>query len=100
MRVAVTDLSGGSLEAALRERVLERLAAIYPDVAVAFDPDRQAGRTYYRSACFHLYARDGEGCEYEVGDGGFTDWTQRLLSNAKERLLISGLGTERFCNMM
>ena len=28
-------------------------------------------------------------------DGGFTDWTQRLLGDAKERLLISGVGTER-----
>jgi len=29
-------------------------------------------------------------------DGGFTDWTQQLLSNRKERLLISGMGSERF----
>jgi hypothetical protein len=27
-------------------------------------------------------------------DGGFTDWTRRLLSNAKERLLVSGMGIE------
>ena len=32
----------------------------------------------------------------ELIDGGFTTWTQQLLSNNKERLLISGLGTERF----
>jgi hypothetical protein len=31
-------------------------------------------------------------------DGGFTTWTQLLLSNRKERLLISGLGTERLCS--
>ena len=30
-------------------------------------------------------------------DGGFVDWTQRLLSDRKERLLISGIGTERLC---
>ncbi len=28
-------------------------------------------------------------------DGGFTDWTAKLLSNKKERFLISGLGSER-----
>lgn len=98
VRVAVTDLSDGRQEAALRERVLQPLAAAYPDAEIAFDPGRVQGRTYYRSACFHLYARDGDGLEWEVGDGGFTDWAQRLLSNAKERLLISGLGTERLCS--
>ena len=29
-----------------------------------------------------------------IGDGGFTDWTQRLLSNGKERLLVSAMGIE------
>ena len=28
-------------------------------------------------------------------DGGLTDWTAQLLNNRKERLAISGLGTER-----
>jgi hypothetical protein len=32
-------------------------------------------------------------------DGGFTNWTQQLLSNQKERLLISGIGTERLCSV-
>jgi hypothetical protein len=31
----------------------------------------------------------------EIGDGGFTDWTARLMANQKERLLISGLSTDR-----
>lgn len=31
----------------------------------------------------------------EVGDGGFTDWTQKMLVNKKERCLISGLGVDR-----
>ena len=31
----------------------------------------------------------------EVGDGGFTDWTAKLVANDKERLLISGLSSER-----
>ncbi len=29
---------------------------------------------------------------------GFTTWTQDLLSNIKERLLTSRLGTELFCS--
>jgi len=31
----------------------------------------------------------------EIGDGGFTDWTARLLSNEKERVLIAGYGLDR-----
>lgn len=30
-----------------------------------------------------------------IGDGGFVDWTQKLLGNKKERCLISGIGLDR-----
>jgi hypothetical protein len=33
----------------------------------------------------------------ELADGGAVDWTQKLLSDAKERLVISGIGSERVC---
>jgi hypothetical protein len=33
----------------------------------------------------------------ELVDGGSVNWTQKLLSNAKERLVISGIGSERLC---
>ncbi len=49
-------------------------------------------------ACFHVYATNEAGTEFELIDGGFTTWTQQVLSNTKERLLISGLGTERLCS--
>ena len=32
--------------------------------------------------------------EFDYIDGGFTDWTSKLLSNKKERLLTSGIGTD------
>jgi hypothetical protein len=34
------------------------------------------------------------GQEFDYVDGGFTDWTARLLSNRKERLLTSGIGID------
>jgi len=37
--------------------------------------------------------------EWEIADGGFVDWTQRLLGNRKERLLISGFGLELLVKM-
>jgi hypothetical protein len=33
-----------------------------------------------------------KGRQYEIGDGGFVDWTQQLLQNKKERMLSTGFG--------
>jgi hypothetical protein len=61
-----------------------------PGVDVRMDPDRRTGRGYYRDTCFRIHTGG-----VELADGGGVDWTARLLSNAKERLVISGLGIER-----
>ena len=98
LRVAITDLEQGRREQALKEQVLLPLMASYPGVLCELDPDREAGRGYYVGACFHVYATNAAGTEFELIDGGFTTWTQQMLSNTKERLLISGLGIERLCD--
>lgn len=99
LRIAVTDLEQGRREQILKEQVLEPLMAGHPGLLCDFDPGRQSGRGYYVSACFHVYATNPAGTEIELIDGGFTTWTQQMLSNRKERLLISGLGTERLCTL-
>ncbi len=35
-----------------------------------------------------------DGIRLPLVDGGLTDWTQKLIANKKERLLISAVGTE------
>jgi hypothetical protein len=40
-----------------------------------------------------------KGKEQEIVDGGDVNWTQKLLNNAKERLVISGCGSERLCQL-
>ncbi|MBB5789852.1 hypothetical protein [Jiangella mangrovi] len=62
------------------------------------DPDRATGRGYYEGLCFKVVARFGGGEPQEVGDGGFVGWARDLLSNGKERLLISGLGVDRLAS--
>ena len=94
-RVTITDLEQGRREQTLKKQVLEPLTATYPGVLCELDPDRETGRGYYVGACFHVYATNLAGTEFELIDDGFTTWTQQLLSNTKERLLISGLGIER-----
>jgi len=96
VRVTVTDLTGHQ-HAALSTRVLEPLSQAHPDTVFAFDHERPTGRGYYTGACFEIRATTPEGDDLNIADGGFTTWTADLLSNAKERLLISGLGIERLC---
>ncbi len=98
LRVALTDLEQGRRTQTLMTQVLQPLMATYPSVLCELDPTRETGRGYYVGACFHIYATNGAGAEFELIDGGFTTWTQQLLSNHKERLLISGLGIERLCS--
>jgi len=98
LRVTLTDLEQGRREQVLTEQVLLPLTVNYPGVLCELDPDRKTGRGYYVGACFHVYATNEAGTEFELIDGGFTTWTQQVLSNTKERLLISGLGTERLCS--
>lgn len=67
------------------------------DVEFVADNERTRGRGYYLDLCFHIHATNASGQQLELVDGGSVDWTQKLLSNAKERLVISGIGSERLC---
>jgi hypothetical protein len=49
---------------------------------------------YYKGLQFTIKTTI-QGKEYYIGDGGFVDWTQKLLSSKKERLLISAIGLDR-----
>ena len=63
----------------------------------AIDDTRTVAQSSYAGLCFHLYAMSPMGAWLELVDGGAVDWTQKLLSSAKERCFISGIGSERVC---
>lgn len=81
------------------EGVLAPLARRYPGIGCRLAPERVGGRNYYRTACFKVQIRRVDGSCLEAGDGGFTDWTAQMLGSKKERLLISGLGTDLLLGM-
>ena len=81
------------------ERVLGRLADGFPQAQLGFRPGRLHGVGYYRGISFNIDAELG-GATYSVADGGTVDWTQRLLSDRRERLLTSGIGTERVARLI
>ena len=49
---------------------------------------------YYKGLQFKIYI-NFKGSDFEVVDGGFVDWSQKLLQSKKERMLVSGMGIER-----
>jgi hypothetical protein len=63
-------------------------------VDLVVDPDRIRGFGYYDSAAIGLRAFDDK-VEVDLGDGGTTRWTAKLLGNAKERCVVSCLSVER-----
>ena len=83
----------------LKAEVLDKLSRSYPNAEFLFNQEQESGRGYYSGVRFQIYARDNAGTDHFLVDGGFTDWTQQLLNNRKERLLISGLGSERFVSV-
>ncbi len=93
--VSLTDLADGKHQPLLQREIVEPLAADFPHVAFKFDDSRQAGRGYYRDVCFFIHATTPRNEHLLLTDGGLTDWTAQLLNNRKERLAISGMGTER-----
>lgn len=100
IRVTVTDMTDSArLTAILHERVIVPCQQAGAATSCEPDPARTSGRGYYSDACFKIFAIDGDGEEIELADGGTTRWTADLLSNAKERLVISGIAIERLAEI-
>ena len=74
------------------DRVYAHLVHGLPDEEIVRE-EEPADNAYYKGVQFKLYLHTGERV-WEIADGGFVDWTQQLLGNRKERLLISGFGLE------
>lgn len=78
----------------VQTKLFKPLSSAYSGVHFYINDARQRGRGYYQTFCFNIDATSKEGFEINLVDGGCTDWTQLLLQNKKERLIISGIGSE------
>jgi hypothetical protein len=81
----------------IAERVFATLRPQYPETEFKLNVDRLEGLGYYAGLCLRISPEAPDGARYPVIDGGFTDWTARMMSDRKERLLTSGIGTEFVC---
>ena len=97
LRAKVINLSKESRGEAIFQAAIEKLKRKFKDVKISQDKSKADAIGYYRHLSFHVYASPTSEPETELVDGGDTDWTQKLLSNAKERLVTSGIGVERLC---
>ena len=83
--------------ARVKTDVFDVLAREFPEAEFRFNLARLEGLGYYRGLCLRISPLAPDGNRYAVIDGGFTDWTARLLQDRKERMLASGIGTEFAC---
>jgi hypothetical protein len=81
----------------LESDVIAPLREEFPEAQFRVNQQRLEGLGYYRDFTLRISPKAPDGNRYPIVDGGFTDWTARLLGNQKERLLISGIGSEFVC---
>lgn len=75
------------------------ISALYAhDIRFDYQRLTRENWNYYSPFQFNINIHSEDGI-FNLGDGGIVDWTQKLLSDKKERLLISGFGTELFCKL-
>ncbi len=75
------------------DAVFEYIRQQFPETPVEVQHLPQAQQQYYRALQFGI-VWERHGNAFQIIDGGFTDWTQQLTSNRKERFLGSGIGLE------
>src|SRR5271165_1321224 len=80
--------------ARVKTDVFDVLAREFPEAEFRFNLARLEGLGYYGGLCLRISPLAPDGNRYSVIDGGFTDWTARLLQDRKERMLASGIGAE------
>jgi hypothetical protein len=75
-----------------QQRLKDNLRNITDPIIVQIERQLNPG-DYYKLVQFKFFlVRNGQ--EINLSDGGFVDWTQKLIPHKKHRLIISGVGTE------
>lgn len=88
LRMSLNIRNGYTDKTGFIERIHHHLRERYPHIDITVNREEN-DNSYYQGINFKLSISD-----IEIVDGGFVDWTQKLLGNKKERLLISGAGVD------
>jgi hypothetical protein len=88
LKVTLNIRNGYTDKIGFIDRIHCHLCEIYPHTEFIVNRE-ETDNSYYQGINFKINVED-----IEIVDGGFVDWTQKLLGNKKERLLISGAGVD------
>lgn len=66
----------------------------YPKIHFMVDQKDHHGINYYHDLRIMIQVTNSRNESFHLVDGGYTDWTSKLLSDKKERLFTSCIGTE------
>ena len=77
----------------LAAHVRDFVMQTHPEIVIDIIEKPEKEINYYKGIQYKVDIRVKEKW-YEIGDGGFVDWTQQLLQNKKERMLSTGIGFE------
>ncbi|WP_034336867.1 hypothetical protein [Deinococcus misasensis] len=100
LKVKVTDFHRDTQPDRIKTDILDVLQTAFSNLVCEVDPHRIGGKGYYSGLCFYVFALMPDGNELNLSDGGEVPWGQRLLSNQKERMVISGLSGERSAGLL
>lgn len=96
-RVELTYWDEGRAAGAVRDHIRDWIGREDLGHMVVEVPERTHAHGYYEGVALRLTALDGQ---VNLGDGGLTRWTARLLGDAKERCFVSCLATERLLGLV
>ncbi|MFZ2497517.1 MAG: hypothetical protein ACP5N0_14235 [Methanosarcina sp.] len=88
LKVSLNVRNGYTDKMGFINRIHFHLREIYPHIDFTVN-EEVLDNSYYQGVNFKISVND-----VEIVDGGFVDWTQKLLGNKKERLLTSGAGID------
>ncbi len=77
----------------LARQVKRHILEQHPELEIEIVDQPEKEIRYYKGIQYKVIIRI-KGKTFEIGDGGFVDWTQQLLQNRKERMLSTGFGFE------
>jgi hypothetical protein len=95
--VSLNRRSGYTDSVGLIQRTEEFIKEKSPEIVV-IENTNEGNNQYYKGLQFTIIVNIN-GQEVNIGDGGFVDWSQKLLSNKKERMMISAIGLDRLLQL-
>jgi hypothetical protein len=81
------------------KRVRDFVIQKYPTCKIEIVEKPAKEIDYYKGIQYKIDVKI-KGRTWEIGDGGFVDWTQQILQNKKERMLSTGIGFDLMYRIM